>query len=259
MIDGAWSCFFYGKTYMILTYGDSKRGLVRKANEDAISMKVDHLFLLADGMGGYDGGQVASSLAVESGGRYFSSLPPEKAFSEEGLKEAFCAANRAILAEKRDSPALQSMGTTMVGAAISGDHLYWAHVGDSRLYRYDGGELTQVTTDHSFVMELVSEGKLTKEEMRRHPRKNEITRAVGIDENMKVDTGSMTLADGTLILICSDGVSGMVEDEELCRLISENPRKTQEDLKALDRSIMEKVYEAGARDNASLLLIQFLN
>ena len=76
---------------------------------------------------------------------------------------------------------------------------------------------------------------------------------------MKVDTGSMTLADGTLILICSDGVSGMVEDDELCRLISENPRKTQEDLKALDRSIMEKVYEAGARDNASLLLIQFWN
>lgn len=244
---------------MILTYGDSEKGLVRRANEDAISMKVDGLYLLADGMGGYDGGQVASSLAVESGGRYFSSLPPAKAFSEEGLKESFCAANRAILAEKRDSPSLQSMGTTMVGAAIEGDHLYWAHVGDSRLYRYDTEGFTQVTTDHSFVMELVTEGKLTKEEMRRHPRKNEITRAVGIDANMKVDTGSFSLSDGTLILICSDGVSGMVEDEDLCRLISENPRKTKEDLKALASSIMEKVYDAGARDNASLILIQFWN
>lgn len=244
---------------MILTYGVSEKGLVRRANEDAISMKVDSLYLLADGMGGYDGGQIASSLAVESGARYFSSLPSEKAFSEEGLKESFCAANRAILAEKRDSPALQSMGTTMVGAAVKGNHLFWAHVGDSRLYRYEAGELTQVTTDHSFVMELVTEGKLTKEEMRRHPRKNEITRAVGIDENMKVDTGSFSLTDGTLILICSDGVSGMVEDEDLARLISENPRKTKEDLKALASSIMEKVYDAGARDNASLILIQFWN
>jgi protein phosphatase len=244
---------------MILTYGDSEKGLVRRANEDAISMKVDGLYLLADGMGGYDGGQIASSLAVESGARYFSSLPLEKAFSEEGLKEAFCAANRAILAEKRDSPSLQSMGTTMVGAAVKGNHLFWAHVGDSRLYRYEAGELTQVTTDHSFVMELVTEGKLTKEEMRRHPRKNEITRAVGIDENMKVDTGSFSLSDGTLILICSDGVSGMVEDEDLARLISENPRKTKDDLKALASSIMEKVYDAGARDNASLILIQFWN
>lgn len=244
---------------MILTYGVSEKGLVRRANEDAISMKVDGLYLLADGMGGYDGGQIASSLAVESGARYFSSLPSEKAFSEEGLKESFCAANRAILAEKRDSPALQSMGTTMVGAAVKGNHLFWAHVGDSRLYRYEAGELTQVTTDHSFVMELVTEGKLTKEEMRRHPRKNEITRAVGIDANMKVDTGSFSLSDGTLILICSDGVSGMVEDEDLCRLISENPRKTKEDLKALASSIMEKVYDAGARDNASLILIQFWN
>lgn len=256
---GGMELFLYGKTYMILTYGVSEKGLVRKANEDAIGMKVEGLYLLADGMGGYDGGQVASTLAVESGQRYFASLPKEEAFSEEGLKESLCAANRAILSEKRDSPALQSMGTTMVGAAIADGHLYWAHVGDSRLYRYEDGTLTQVTTDHSYVMELVTEGKLTKEEMRRHPRKNEITRAVGIDENLRVDTGSFPLSDGTLILICSDGVSGMVEDEDLCRLISESPRKTKEDMQALGQRIMDKVYEAGARDNASLILIQIWN
>lgn len=113
--------------------------------------------------------------------------------------------------------------------------------------------------DHSFVMELVTEGKLSLAEMRVHPRKNEITRAVGIEEDMKVDTGSFALEDGTFILLCTDGVSGMVEDSDLESLIASSPRKTKEDLKELGRRIMDKVYEAGARDNASFILIQFWN
>lgn len=241
---------------MILTYGESEKGLVRKVNEDAVNLGVRNVFLLADGMGGYDGGQIASSLAVRNAGRFLSSCS-EASFSETMLERSFYAANQAILNEKKDHPELKSMGTTMVAAAITDNCLYWAHVGDSRLYRYEDGTLEQVTTDHSFVMELVTEGKLSREEMRVHPRKNEITRAVGIDETLKVDTGSFTLKDGTCILICSDGVSGMVEDRDLCSLIASNPRKTEEDLKELGRQIMEKVYESGARDNASFILIQF--
>ena len=218
---------------MILTYGESEKGLVRKVNEDAINLSVNNLYLLADGMGGYDGGQIASSLAVQSAGRFLGSVP---AFSEQLLKESFYAANRAILNEKKDNPELRSMGTTMVAAAEAGDKLVWAHVGDSRLYRFQQGKLEQITVDHSFVMELVNEGKLSRAEMRVHPRKNEITRAVGID-----------------------GVSGMVEDRDLESLIASSPRKTKEDLKELGRLIMEKVYEAGARDNASFILIQFWN
>ena len=108
-------------------------------------------------------------------------------------------------------------------------------------------------------MELVNEGKLSRAEMRVHPRKNEITRAVGIEDELKVDTGSFALENGTFILLCTDGVSGMVEDRDLESLIASSPRKTKEDLKELGRLIMEKVYEAGARDNASFILIQFWN
>lgn len=243
---------------MILTYGESERGLVRKANEDAINLSVENLYILADGMGGYDGGQIAGTLAVERVGHFFSaSLEP--AFSEESLKEAFYAANRAILNEKKDHPEWKSMGTTLAAAALSEGRVLWAHVGDSRLYRFQDGRLEQITTDHSFVMELVNEGKLSREEMRVHPRKNEITRAVGIGEILEVDTGSFDLKDGTFLLLCSDGVSGMVEDCDLESLIASSPRKTKEDLKELGRHIMDKVYETGAKDNASFILIQYWN
>lgn len=241
---------------MILTYGESDKGLVRKVNEDAINLSVENLYLLADGMGGYDGGQIASTLAVKSAGRFLKDTP---VLTEQLLKESFYCANRAILNEKVDQPELKSMGTTMVAAAAFEGKLLWAHVGDSRLYRFQDGKLEQVTVDHSFVMELVTEGKLSLAEMRVHPRKNEITRAVGIEENMKVDTGSFALEDGTFILLCTDGVSGMVEDSDLESLIASSPRKTKEDLKELGRRIMDKVYEAGARDNASFILIQFWN
>lgn len=241
---------------MILTYGESDKGLVRKVNEDAINLSVENLYLLADGMGGYDGGQIASTLAVKSAGRFLKDTP---VLTEQLLKESFYCANRAILNEKVEQPELKSMGTTMVAAAACEGKLLWAHVGDSRLYRFQYGKLEQVTVDHSFVMELVTEGKLSLAEMRVHPRKNEITRAVGIEEDMKVDTGSFALEDGTFILLCTDGVSGMVEDSDLESLIASSPRKTKEDLKELGRHIMDKVYEAGARDNASFILIQFWN
>lgn len=241
---------------MILTYGDSKTGLVRKNNEDAINLDIPGLYILADGMGGYDGGQIASRIAVDSVKRYFladSHLP----FSEEGLSASIQAANRDILQKKEETGDYVSMGTTIVLAALSGNTLDWAHVGDSRLYVWHDGSLRQITTDHSFVMELVTEGKISKEAMRTHPRKNEITRAVGIEPSLKVDTGHLTLKPDSLILLCTDGLTGMVEDEELSHLIAENPRQTQADLKTLGDALMEQVYDAGARDNVSFILAAY--
>lgn len=243
---------------MILYYGDSQRGLVRKANEDAINLNIENLFILADGMGGYEGGQIASTLSVKTAGDFVRNSYPA-AIDEICLKQAFLAANESVLKKKLENPALRSMGTTLLASAVQGNQLVWAHVGDSRLYRYADSHLMQVTMDHSFVMELVNEGKLTKEQMRVHPRKNEITRAVGIEKNLKIDTGHFTLADDTMILMCSDGVSGMVEDIRLEEIIRSNPRKNRNQLEILGKEIMNQVYLAGARDNASLILIQYWN
>jgi protein phosphatase len=243
---------------MILYYGDSQKGLVRKANEDAINLSVDNLFILADGMGGYEGGQIASTLSVETVGDFLKNLDTAAA-PEDLLKQAFLAANESVLLKKLDNPALKSMGTTLLASLIKDNCLFWAHVGDSRLYQYTDGVMTQITTDHSFVMELVKEGKLTKEQMRVHPRKNEITRAVGIERKLKIDTGHFTLSDGTMVLMCSDGVSGMLDDSQLEEMVRSNPRKDRNQLEILGKEIMNQVYLAGARDNASLILVQYWN
>ena len=242
---------------MIITFGDSQTGLIRKLNEDAISFNDQHLFVLADGMGGYEGGQIASTSAVNSVNQFFTE---EKCtFSEDTLRQSVLYANRDIMALKSHKTELSSMGTTLIVSAVEGNRFYWAHVGDSRLYIWHDNALTQITTDHSFVMERVSEGKISREEMRVHPRKNEITRAVGIQEDLKVDTGSGILQDDSLLLICSDGLSGMLEDEKINQMISQSSRKTFEEVKQLGNQLMNAVYEAGARDNVSLILIQFWN
>lgn len=242
---------------MIITFGDSRTGLIRKLNEDAISFNDKHLFVLADGMGGYEGGQIASTSAVNSVNQFFEK--EKKEFSEDTLAQSVLYANQMILELKTTKTELSSMGTTLIVAAVKKNRFYWAHVGDSRLYIWHDKELKQITTDHSFVMELVSEGKISKEEMRVHPRKNEITRAVGIENDLKVDSGSGPLQDGSLLLICSDGLTGMLNDEEINEMISQSPRKTFDDLKNLGNQLMDAVYKAGAKDNVSLILIQFWN
>ena len=243
---------------MIVTYGDSKIGLVRKLNEDAINLEIPGLLILADGMGGYEGGEIASTIAVHVAGDFFSK-GAQKSFSEETLRESILCANEAILARKGENPKLGGMGTTLVLGAVQDHTLYWAHVGDSRLYVWREGKLSQLTVDHSFVMELVKEGKISMEEMRHHPRKNEITRAVGIDKSLEVDTGTFPLEDGSLLLLCSDGLSGALTDEEMNQFLTASPKDTEEDLHGLGDQLMEQVYESGARDNVSLILAWYRN
>ena len=246
--------FFDGDERMIKSYGISKTGLVRKVNEDCIFAKDKPYFILADGMGGYEGGQVASTTAVDAACTCLDEADPSS-YSEAQVKEAVCAANRAVLRKKVEVENLQHMGTTMIIAVISGHVLYWGHVGDSRLYVLYQGNLTQITKDHSFVMTLVDEGKITKEEMREHPRKNEITRAVGIAPQLDVDTGHLDLAPHMIVLICSDGVSALLDDACIRDLLLPLERK-EADLKTAAEQILRKVYDAGATDNTSIILIQ---
>lgn len=242
------------KTTMITSYGDSKIGLVRKKNEDSIYVgSENNCFLIADGMGGYKGGQLASSLAVCSA-RDFLLEEKDEPVTEKTLVESIQIANSAVLSRKENDDELKSMGTTMIAVSISDNHLYWAHVGDSRLYIYNGGALHQITVDHSFVMHLVTEGKITKEEMKDHPRKNEITRAVGITSSLKVDSGNIPFPEGSLMLLCSDGLSNLLSDEEIASIIGNYREGTLENAKACVNALIEKVYERGASDNVSAIL-----
>lgn len=239
---------------MIRSYGISEAGLVRRVNEDCIFIGEKPFFILADGMGGYAGGQIASTSAVEAVKGFFSTLA-EDCFSEETLREAVLCANRAILHRKLAADEFQDMGTTLIVAAAHGGSFYWAHVGDSRLYVLTKDGFSQVTKDHSFVMSLVEEGKITREEMRGHPRKNEITRAVGIRPSLEVDTGTIPLAEPLLILICSDGLT--LVDDAAIEAALRSCSGTEEALKACAEKLLGEVYDAGATDNISAIFIQF--
>lgn len=239
---------------MIRSYGISEAGLVRRVNEDRIFLG-RNFFVLADGMGGYEGGQIASQSAVEAV-RDFFEKSGDRRVTEETVREAVLGANRAILSRKMKSREFQDMGTTLIVTAVSGGRLYWAHVGDSRLYVMKDGALTQITKDHSFVMTLLEEGKITKEEMRGHPRKNEITRAVGIRPSLDVDTGCLALDAPLLVLICSDGLSALLDDEVI-RASLARCGNGEDALRDCAEELLREVYDAGATDNISAIFIQF--
>lgn len=241
---------------MFIAYGDSRVGLIRKANEDSISDCSGPFFILADGMGGYVGGQVASSLAVQSGIDFLKDIPLRN-ISEDLLRKSVLHANHIVIEQKTKNRELSGMGTTMITAEIYEDKLSWAHVGDSRLYIYNHGILKQLTKDHSFVMELLAKGKITENEMREHPRRNEITRAVGIKEALNVDTGTVELKNNTLILLCTDGLTGMVDDIHISQILSEYKNFTKDDLVNCGENLFKAAYDNGATDNVSLILIDY--
>ena len=241
---------------MFIAYGDSRVGLARKINEDSISDCTGPFFILADGMGGYLGGKIASNLAVESAENYLKEIPLSD-ISEEILKESILYANQMILERKSEDQELSSMGTTMISAVIRDGCLSWAHVGDSRLYIYVNQKLQQLTTDHSFVMELLAKGKITEEEMLVHPRKNEITRAVGVKKRVQVDTGTILLENGTLVLLCTDGLTGMVSEETISKILGNYKNQTKDALSDCGEQLFRKTYDKGAKDNVSLILIDY--
>lgn len=243
---------------MIRAYGECRKGLVRKLNEDYIYVSNNPYFILADGMGGYKGGQIASRIAVESAKDFFKETP-QVSVSEEVMKKSILYANKIILEQKKDYPNLNQMGSTLITVALNKDKIYWAHVGDSRIYYFKNGILKQITEDHSFVMNLLKKGKITIDEAKKHPRRNEITRAVGINEDLDVDTGEIRLEKNSVILICSDGLTGMLEDYTINKVLSEYKFNTDENLKNCAEKLMELVYDAGANDNISLILISYEN
>ncbi|MGE1065949.1 Stp1/IreP family PP2C-type Ser/Thr phosphatase [Megasphaera paucivorans] len=230
-------------------YGESKIGLVRKVNEDSfyISQEQD-VFVVADGMGGYVGGEIASSTAVEAIAYYFQNYTH---VSPVQLEKAVQYANSCILSKAMIEPSLKGMGTTVSLLTIADHKANRAHVGDSRIYVLRNNQLTQITVDHSIVEVLLDEGKITKEEAEHHPKKNILTRAVGVDRNLKVDTGSFDIFPGDRILLCTDGLNSFVSKDDLQKALQEYSRKERD----IINDLFERVYVNGANDNVTAILV----
>ena len=234
------------------SFAGTDLGRTRSGNEDSYFCGRT-VFAVADGLGGHQGGEVASATAIEPlaalDGREFAD-PGQAA---EALADAIRQANSAILDQATGDPDLWGMGTTLTAAAVAGDHhLQLAHVGDSRAYLFRDGSLEQVTTDHTVVGELVRRGRLTPEQAAIHPERSILTRAVGLDPRIPVDTPApLELAPGDQVLLCSDGLTEVVPDVRLTELLTTEP-----DGDAACRSLIDAANSAGGPDNITVVLVR---
>lgn len=241
-------------------------GRVRDNNEDAVAEAADiGLVVLADGMGGYNAGEIASGLAIatilDSVQRQWPQLRQGEIDAESGhtvealcLREAIELAHQTIHSVAQSQPQCAGMGTTVVVAAFFDDRIAVAHVGDSRLYRLRDGVLEQLTRDHSLVEELIARGHYTREEASRLVRKNIVTRALGVEDAVQVDLLEEPVETGDLFLLCSDGLSDMVDDTQLAALL-QAPAAT---LEAQAQQLVRAALAAGGRDNVSVVLVKVL-
>ena len=224
-------------------YGATDIGLVRATNQDNFYIdKAAKWAVVADGMGGHNGGETASSMAVEE---------IKKSMQQGvGLKESIANANFLVYKAAVETPGLMGMGTTVVLCEIVGSNANISHVGDSRAYLYHKGELKQLTKDHSIVQQLIDSGTITEEQAKFHPQRNLITRAVGTEKYVLVDSVSTEFVSGDYILICSDGLSSYVDENVITDILANT--KTSEVVSKL----IEEANNSGGKDNVTVVVIK---
>jgi PPM family protein phosphatase len=227
-------------------YTGTDTGLQRRANEDSLLAR-SPLFVVADGMGGAQAGEVASRLAVES----FSNGLGNPARPEEQLAANALAANARIHELSQSNAEHAGMGTTLTAVYVGAEEVAIAHVGDSRAYCLRDGELLRLTDDHSLVDELIREGRLTPEEAEEHPQRSIITRALGPEENVEVDTRSFRARSGDIYLLCSDGLTAMVPEARLAEILRDGTR-----LHDTGEALIAEANRAGGRDNITVILLR---
>ncbi len=226
-------------------------GQVRTSNQDYFDVfdayPGNRLFVVADGMGGHRGGATASRLATETIGEVFHATKAEAA---DTLFEAITTANQCVYQASVDDPELRGMGTTVVCMLFGQDGRVWvAHVGDSRAYRLHRDGLEQITQDHSIVGEMVRRGLITDEEANRHPRRNEILRSVGVESEVDIDVAQVVASPGDRYLLCSDGLTSLVADDEICEVVRDYaPEAATEQLVAMANA-------RGGHDNITVQVI----
>lgn len=234
-------------------------GLVRPLNEDAIGADPScGLFVLADGLGGYSAGEVASVMAISAVlDRLSSALDASKSSDapfapDEAIYDTVGEINATIYNAALNSAAFEGMATTLVIAWFLGNRLWIAHTGDSRLYRYRDGKLEQLTRDHSFSQELLDAGMVTEEEARLLPAKNLVTRALGASADIEPEIQDVDVQAGDMLLMCSDGLTEMVGAFEIAGLLSIGEDDTHETA----RRLVDLANESGGRDNISVVLVR---
>ena len=250
----------------VRSFGITDRGLIRGLNEDRF-LKYDKegLFLVADGMGGLAKGDVASTIAIETIKTFITKSRreditwPIKYETQHSMEEnrflaAISLANWNIYNEMLRSPGNTPMGTTLVGLMVDGEKAVLANIGDSRAYRIRNRQLEQLTEDHSLVMEEVKKGHITPEQARHHPQKHVINRALGIFDSPEADITSADIRSEDLYLLCSDGLSDMVPDEEILSLVRSHE---QNPLKELGEALIDLANRRGGKDNITVLLVGF--
>jgi PPM family protein phosphatase len=225
-------------------------GRQRSANEDSVFVRAP-LFVIADGMGGAQAGEVASKTSVESFDRPLPDAPPERV-----LKETIEGANREIHRRARTDPNLTGMGTTTTAAILDerAEEVAIGHVGDSRAYRLRRGKLERLTRDHSLVEEMRRKGQLTEAQAEDHPQRSIITRALGPEPEVEVDLQTVPAQAGDVFLICSDGLTTMLDDEHIERLLA---RATS--MPAAVRALVDEANRAGGRDNISVIAFKVVD
>jgi protein phosphatase len=242
-------------------------GKVRDHNEDAIGAQPEiGLWVLADGMGGYNAGEVASGIAVKT----ITDLVTEACKREKRndieantgymrqtitLRDAVHRANKVIHQTAQSQPQCEGMGTTLVAALFYDDRVSIAHVGDSRMYRLRGNRFEQITLDHSLLQELVDRGFYSQEEAQRSTNRNYVTRALGVEPNVEVEVQELEVQKGDYFLLCSDGLPDMVEDEDIHLTIS----TFNNDVKTIGEQLIKLTNDNGGRDNVSVILVRVID
>lgn len=237
------------------TFSMTHIGQRRETNQDYMFTSetavgnLPNLFLVADGMGGHAAGDYASRFTVEKIVEYITKSERKEPVAV--IKEAVDDANRLLMREANADSDKQGMGTTIVAATVVEEKLYAANVGDSRLYVINHEGITQITRDHSLVEEMVRLGEMNKEEAKDHPDKNIITRAIGVFPEVSVDFFETGLRTEDTVLMCSDGLTNMIEDEEIKRIIL-----GQRDIVEKAEKLIETANKNGGRDNITVVLIE---
>jgi serine/threonine protein phosphatase PrpC len=249
----------------VKAYGVTHVGRQRQHNEDSFLVEsTARLFLVADGMGGHAAGEIASRIAVDSisefilhtkedDGTWPHAYDEHYKRSTNRLMAAVRMANTRVLEAMRKDARLRGMGTTVVAAMADGDIMSFAHVGDSRAYLIRENALTRITNDHSWVFEQVQAGMLTEAEAEKHPLRNVITRALGGALQVNPDASEIKAKPGDVFLLCSDGLTGMVPEDEILRIVTES-----ETVETACQTLIDVANERGGLDNITAILVKAL-